>query len=170
MPGRSAPARFGWLPLRPSLVFVSAALAAACSTGFSRADAVEAFQVANPDASPAEAVCVIDSLIERYETEPVDESDLAGLEAELLADPQRRAFVLHQYRAMFGCGMTGDVEAQLRRELSSSGIDPEAVACVASELAATLSDDDLDVLINDEMSDSFYETFFTAVEACDALP
>ncbi len=141
-----------------------------CSSGFSKDQAIEAFQAANPDASTAEAACVIDALIETYETEPVDESALGGLEAELLAEPSRPEFVLDQYRAKFGCGMTEDVEAQLRRELAANGISAEAVGCVAEELAGSLTDDDLDVLINDEMTDSFYRTFFAAVESCDALP
>lgn len=171
MPARSALFRSGSAPFRSSVWLAGAVvLLGACSTGFSRADAVEAFQAANPDASSTEAACVVDSLIETYETEPVDEGDLGGLEAELSADPQQQAFLLDQYRAMFGCGMTGDVEAQLRRELASSGIDEDAIGCVAAELAATLSDEDLDVLIDDRMNDSFYETFFTAVETCDALP
>ncbi len=143
---------------------------AACGSEFSRDEAVEAFQAANPDASTAEAACVIDALIEEYETEPVDESALDGLEAELVADPQSNAFVFDQFRAMFGCGMTADVETQLRRELLANDIAADAVDCVASELAASLTDDDLGVLLRDEMTDSFYATFFTAVESCDALP
>lgn len=171
MPGRSSAPRSDSLPLRFVIGTVGAALAlGACSTGFSKTDAVDAFQSTNPDASTNEAVCVIDALIETYEAQPVDEDDLRGLEAELAVDPPRQAFVLEQYRAMFGCGMTADVENQLRRELVTNGIDPDAVDCVAEELAENLTDDDLDVLISDEMNDSFYATFFTAVENCDALP
>jgi hypothetical protein len=142
----------------------------ACSDGFSRDEAIDAFQASDPDASTTEAACVIDSLVEIYETAPIDESDLGGLEAALLDDPQQPGFVLDQYRAMFRCGMTADVEAQLRRELTANDYDPEAADCVAGELAANLTDAELDVLIRDEMNDSFYTTFFTAVEACAALP
>jgi hypothetical protein len=145
-------------------------LAGCGSGGFSRVDAVEAFQAAHPDASTTQAACVIDALIEEYETEPVDASALDGLEAELVADPQSDAFVLDQFRAQFGCGMTADVEAQLRRELLANDLAPDAVDCVASELATSLTDEDLEVLINDQMTDSFYATFFRAVEVCDALP
>ncbi len=141
-----------------------------CGSGFSRDEATEAFQSANPDASTAQASCVIDALIETYEIEPVDESALGGLEAELLAEPTRPEFVLDQFRAKFGCGMTEDVVAQLRRELQANDIPAEAVQCVAEELAGSLTDADLEVLINDEMTDSFYRTFFAAVESCDALP
>ena len=153
---------------------------AACSSGFSRVDAVESFQTANPDASTTEAACVIDALIEEYEGEPVDEEALGGLEAELLAEPQRERFLLDQFRAKFGCGLTDGVEAQLRRELLANGIDESAVGCVAEALAGRLTDADLEVLIGadedgaaglaDQGSDSFYASFFAAVEACDALP
>ena len=143
---------------------------AGCSSGFSRADAVESYRAATPEASIEESACVIDALIERYETEPVDEDALDGLEAELSLVPRRDEFLLDQFRAEFGCGMTDDVEAQLRRELRANDLDADAVDCVAAELSSTLDDDGLDVLINDEMTDSFYTTFFTAVEACDALP
>ncbi len=158
------------------VVLVTATLVlSGCATPFSRADAVESFQAANPDASTIESACVIDALIEEYETEPVDEEALAGLEAELLADPQRERFLLDQFRARFGCGMTDGVEAQLRRELLDNDIDEGAVECVAEALAGRLTDEDLEVLIGadgtaDEMTDSFYASFFTAVEGCDALP
>lgn len=148
---------------------------AACSSDLSRADAVGSFQAANPDASIAEAACVIDALIEEYEGEPVDEEALAGLEAELVAEPQRERFLLDQFRAKFGCGMTDGVEAQLRRELVANDIDENAVDCVAEALAGRLTDADLEVLIGaedliNEESDSFYASFFAAVEGCDALP
>lgn len=131
--------------------------------------------MANPDASTIEAACVIDALIEEYEAEPVDEAALGGLEEELLAIPQRERFLLDQFRAKFGCGMTDGVEAQLRRELLANEIDESAVDCVADALAGRLTDDDLEVLIgaesgDSEMTDSFYASFFTAVESCDALP
>ena len=150
-------------------------LLTACGASFSRADAVESFQLANPDASTVEAACVIDALIEEYEAEPVDEEALIGLEAELLAEPQSERFMLDQFRARFGCGMTDGVEAQLRRELLANDIDENAVECVAEALAGRLTDDDLEVLIgadarDAEMTDSFYESFFNAVEGCDALP
>ncbi len=148
---------------------------AACSTGYTRGQAVASFQRANPDASTIEAACVVDALIEEYETEPVDEEALDGLEAELLAEPQSERFLLDQFRAKFGCGMTEGVENQLRRELLANDIDESAVDCVAGSLAGRLTDGDLEVLIgaNDEagaMTDSFYTNFFNAVEACDALP
>ena len=153
-----------------AVVAIIGLLLSGCSSGFSKDEAIEAFMSANPDASTAEATCVIDDLIETYEDGPVEESALDGLEAELLTDPPDPEFVLDQYRAKFGCGMTEDVEAQLRRELAENDISTEAVGCVAEELAGSLTDDDLDVLINDEMTDSFYRTFFAAVETCDALP
>ena len=72
--------------------------------------------------------------------------------------------------------MTDGVAAQLRRELLANDIDEGAVECVAEALAGRLTDDDLEVLIGAEdsesgaMTDSFYASFFTAVEGCDALP
>lgn len=155
---------------RPLLFGLACVLVTSCSTGLSRAEAVESFQTANPDASTIEAACVVDALIEIYETEPVDEGDLAAIEDELSADPQREQFLLDQFRAKFRCGMTDGVEAQLRRELLANDIDGDAVDCVAEALTGRLTDEDLEVLINDEMTDAFYATFFDAVESCDALP
>ena len=71
--------------------------------------------------------------------------------------------------------MTDGVEAQLRRELVDNDIDESAVECVAEALAGRLTDEDLEVLIganaeDADMTDSFYASFFTAVEGCDALP
>lgn len=170
---------------RLTFVLVAAFAVAACSNDLSRAEAVESFQVANPGASIAEATCVIDALIEEYEGEPVDEAALAGVEAELLAEPQSERFLLDQFRATFGCGMTDGVEAQLRRELLANDINESAVDCVAKALAGRLTDADLGVLIgagqdgadqdgaddlSSEASSSFYASFFAAVEGCDALP
>jgi len=157
-------------------VIATALLLVGCAASFSRAEAVESFQAANPDASTVQAACVIDALIEEYEAEPVDEDALAGLEAELLAEPQRERFLLDQFRARFGCGMTDGVEAQLQRELLANDIDESAVSCVAEALAGRLTDADLEVLIGAEgsesgtMTDSFYASFFNAVEGCDAFP
>lgn len=161
--------------MRVALVGAALLLLTACSESLSRADAVESFQRANPDASVNEAACAVDALIEEYEGEPVDEAALDGLEAELSASPQSERFLLDQFRAKFGCGMTDGVEAQLRRELIQNDIDDSAVDCVAEELAGRLTDDDLDVLIgatedDNAMTDSFYSNFFNAVESCDALP
>lgn len=156
--------------MQRAVVLLAALALAGCSSSLSRADAVESFQAANPDASIDEAACVVDALIEEYETEPVDENSLAELEAELREDPPNERFLLDQFRAEFGCGMTDGVEAQLRRELLANDIEEEAVECVAESLAGRLTDDDLEVLINDEMTESFYATFFAAVEECDALP
>ena len=153
-----------------------ALVATACSTGYSREQAVASFQRANPDASTIEAACVVDALIEEYEGEPVDEAALDGLEAELLAEPQSERFLLDQFRAKFGCGMTEGVENQLRRELLANDIEASAVDCVAASLAGRLTDADLGVLIGADgandgaMTDSFYTSFFNAVESCDALP
>ena len=157
------------------MLATAAIVLSGCATSFSREEAVESFQTANPDASTIESACVIDALIEEYEAEPVDEEALVGLEAELLADPQRERFLLDQFRARFGCGMTDGVEAQLRRELVDNDIDESAVECVAEALAGRLTDEDLEVLIganaeDADMTDSFYASFFTAVEGCDALP
>ena len=154
---------------------VAALAISGCSAGFSRADAVASFQEANPDASAIESACVVDELIEIYEEDPVDENDLVGLEAQLAGEPPAGSFVQDQFRAKFHCGMTDDVEQQLRRELAANDIDPAAVDCVATELAGRLTDGDLDLLIaatgdGDVMTDSFYATFFASVEACDALP
>ena len=143
---------------------------ASCGQGFSKQDAVGAFTAAHPDASTVEATCVVDHLIEQYEAVPIDETALAALEAELLADPISEDFELDQFRAMFGCGMTDAVEAQLGRQIAARGIDASAAECVTDELIVELDRDDLEVLLTGEMSDEFFEKFFDASEVCGTLP
>ncbi len=113
----------------------------------------------------------MDALIQQYETEPVDEADLANLEQQLLASPLDQEFVLDQFRAMFGCGLTGDIQNQLVATLEANGLEPDQAGCVGSELSRTLDDADLEILISGQpMTDQFFEKFFDASTACDALP
>ena len=155
---------------RLALAATSAVLLASCGQGFSKQDAVGAFAAANPNASTVEATCVVDRLIEQYEAVPVDETGLAAIEAELLADPISEGFELDQFRAMFGCGMTDAVEAQLGRQIAARGIDSSAADCVTDELIVNLDGDDLEVLLTGEMSDEFFAKFFDASDVCGALP
>ncbi len=125
---------------------------------------------ANPDVGVDVSECVIDRLADEYEVDPVDESSLSELEAELQADPVSREFELNQFKAMFHCGRTDEVESQLAAQVQANGIAADKADCVAAALIATLDDDDLDVLINEEMTDPFFAKFFDATESCGALP
>lgn len=141
-----------------------------CAAGFGRDDAVTAYMAAHPEASTVEAECVIDGLIARYETEPVDEGDLAGLEAQLNAVEPSPDFEVAQFRAAFDCGLTDDVRSQLEGELLARGESPDDARCIADALVAQLDDGDLDVLLTGAITDEFFARFFDATASCDALP
>lgn len=162
-------ARAGWYS-RSIGSMVMAIVLSGCASGFSRDEAVDAFVQAHPDVSPVDAGCVVDQLIVAYEAGPVNEDDLEALERQLIADPVDQDFVLDQFRAMFGCGLTGEVELQLTGELRDDGLEPEPAACVAAAMAESMTVEDLEVLIADDLTPEFYETFFSASEACGALP
>jgi len=141
-----------------------------CSRGFGREDAITAFSEGNPEASASQSECVVDRLIDVYEVDPVDDSRLDALESELEAKPSSAGFEVEQFRAMFWCGLTEDLESQLAASLVANGIAPERVECVAGELSGSLDDADLDVLLDGKMSDQFFGKFFDAAERCDAIP
>jgi hypothetical protein len=134
----------------------------ACSASPERADFVDSFALTNPDASRTQSECVIDALIDRY--------TLGGLERELEARPMAAAFEVEQFRAEFGCGLTDGVRSQLEVQLADSGISPDGAACAADDLTSALDPEDLDVLLEGEITDAFYDKYFVALEACDALP
>lgn len=137
-------------------------LVAGCSTAASRDDFVQRFIETNADASTEQSECVVDELIRQY--------SLSGLERELEAAPQATAFERAQFTAMFGCGMTEDVEAELARQLANTGVEGAGAACAAEALTADLDDDDLQVLLSGEITDGFYAKYFVALEECGALP
>lgn len=130
-----------------------------CGQGFSGQSAAASFAEAN-DASAEEAECVVGELIEGY--------GLDQLELEL-AEPTDAAFEQAQVRAMFRCGMLGDVEEQVTGQLTEAGVDAADAPCVAGELTASLDDGDVDVLLTGQITDAFSAKFYQAMEACDAL-
>ncbi len=105
---------------------------------------------------------MVDKLISIY--------GLEGLETELEREVALESFQTDQFRAAFGCGLTGEVEEELVRQLVATGIDPEGARCASQELTGSLDDADLDVLLSGEITDTFYQKYFVALEACDALP
>ncbi len=135
---------------------------AGCSEGFTRDGAVESFVAVNTEASTDEAGCVVDDLIEQY--------GLEGLELELQRESPTESFATTQFRAMFACGMTSGVESSLTEQLQARGLAPAQAACAAEALTGSLDQDDLDVLISGELTDAFFDKYFVALEACDALP
>lgn len=154
--------------LRPTPRFIRilgpvlAALAlAGCGRGFDRTDAVEAFNRANPEATPAQSECVVDRLVDRYE--------LAGLQEQLEADPVDARFEADQFRDMFACGMDGDVREELSGQLAANGVADADAPCVADRLVDELTDDDIDVLLSGEITDQFFQKFFSAMERCGAV-
>ena len=132
-----------------------------CGSGFNRASAIESFRTANEEATPGQAECVVDALIDTY---GVDQ-----LESELGADPIDAGFEEAQFREMFRCGVAGDWRQQITDQLIENGVAPDDAPCVSDELFATMTDDDVDVLLSGEITDSFTDLFYTALESCDAL-
>lgn len=149
---------------RSGLVFGVAALAAisGCSSSITRQDADEAFLRSHPDATEHQAGCVVDKLISTH--------GLDGLQLELEREVPARSFEIDQFRASFACGLTDDVEAELARQLEVTGVEPVAARCAGKELTTSLDDEGLDVLLSGEITDDFYEKYFVALEACNALP
>lgn len=137
-------------------------LVVSCSNSFDRQAADEAFLRTYPDASTVEAGCVVDGLVSEF--------GIDGLELELSASGPSPAFQIAQFRAMFDCGLTGEVEREIVRQLRDSGLNPEAAACAGKELTSSLDSDGLDVLLSGEITETFYEQYFVARDLCDALP
>jgi hypothetical protein len=136
-------------------------LVTGCGNGLSRQGAITSFQEANPDASPEQASCVVDELIDRY--------SLDQLEVELAADFPDAGFEESQFRAMFRCGVVGDVEHQVTEQLAASGVDDEHAPCVADALVGALTDEDIDVLLSGQITEAFSTKFYQAMDDCDAL-
>lgn len=114
----------------------------------------------NEDATEDEAACVVDGLIDRY--------GLDQLEQELGKEPLDPDFEEAQFREMFVCNVANDWQGQIEAQLVENGVPAEEAPCVSEELLATMSDDDIDVLLSGEITDSFTETFLAAVATCDA--
>jgi len=136
-------------------------LVAGCGGGASREAAIESFQDANPEATDEQAACVVDGLIDRY--------GLDELDAQLGTVPLDAAFEEDQFREMFVCGVDGDWRADITEQLIDNGVAAEDAPCVSDELFATMSDDDIGVLLTGQITDSFSETFYDALETCNAL-
>ncbi|MEM7272488.1 MAG: hypothetical protein AAF547_05360 [Actinomycetota bacterium] len=123
--------------------------------------AIASFQDANPEVSDVEADCLVGRLIDRY--------GLDGLETRLAEDPPDPRFEEAQFRDMFGCGVEGDVRDQIAEQLAANGVEATDAPCVADELVAGLTDDDIDVLLSGDITDEFFAKFFAAMEACGAV-
>ncbi len=141
-----------------SLVFT---LSACGGESISRQSLISGFQDSNPDASAEQAGCVVDDLMVRYSSDE--------LESELTVEPVSAEFEEAQFRAMFTCGVEGDVQVQITDQLVANGVSEEDAPCVATELMADPSDDDIDVLLSGEITDAFYSKFFDAMESCGAV-
>ena len=134
---------------------------AACGQGFTREVAIDSFGEANPDATPDQSACVVDLLIDQY--------GLEQLEVELATDPLDANFEEAQFRAMFRCGIEGDVTQQLTVQLTDAGVDRADAPCVAEALVESLTDADIDVLLSGQLTDEFSTKFFQAMDDCGAL-
>ncbi|MGF1598339.1 MAG: hypothetical protein ACFCVK_15630 [Acidimicrobiales bacterium] len=142
-------------------VATAAAVVAGCGQGFDRDHAIDTFVEANPEATPEQAACVVDELIERY--------GLDDLDNELRADTPDAGFEEEQFRQMFLCGVEGDIRRQLTDQLIANGIGEDDAPCVADALVDGITDDDVDVLLSGQITDEFNDKFHDALEECDAL-
>lgn len=162
---RSRFAKGSILNVIPTAVLILAAVMALAGCGqgqaFDRDTASASFASANPDASQAQADCVVDRLIDRY--------GLERLETELSAETAEDSFSEDQYRDMFACGMEGDVREQIIEQLEANDVQAEDAPCVADELVGDLDDEDFDVLLSGEITDAFLAKFITAMESCGAI-
>lgn len=143
------------------MVVAAACLAAACGQSITRESLVADFTAANPDVTSAQAECVVDRLLA--------ERELTAIEAELTADVVAGEFEEDQFRAMFVCGIEGDVGDQITEQLVANGVSPADAPCVSGELTGQLTDADIDVLLSGEITDEFYAKFFAAMENCGAV-
>jgi len=143
------------------LAALSVALLSGCGQGFSRDAAIESFLEANTDATNEQAACVVDGLVDRY--------GLDELEAQLAAEPLDAGFEEDQFREMFVCGVSGDWQSDITEQLIDNGVAAEDAPCVSDELLATMDDDDIGVLLTGEITESFSEKFYAALETCEAL-
>ncbi len=134
----------------------------ACSQDLTEDDLVEAYQASRPSYSADVAECVVAHLVESFGVE--------GVEAELDTITSTDAFEVALYRAEFDCGETGDVEGRIVELLLDRDLDPEAAECVAADLVVDLDDSDFDVLLSGEITDQFFDKYYTAIYDCDALP
>ncbi|MEZ5380007.1 MAG: hypothetical protein R2733_26165 [Acidimicrobiales bacterium] len=137
-------------------------LAGACSSPLTEDDLVEAYQASHPEVTDDQAACVVGALVDAFEVE--------GVELELEAPTPTAAFGEAQYRAQFHCGQTGDVHDQLVAMLLERDLEADAADCVATALVDQIDDDDLDVLVGGELTDQFFDKYFTATYDCGALP
>ncbi len=140
---------------------VAVLMLSGCGQSISRESLISGFQETNPEATDEQAGCVVDDLMDRYSAQ--------DLELELANEPVSSDFEESQFRAMFTCGVEGDVEDQIRQQLLANGVDAEHAPCVATALMVDPSDDDIDVLLSGEITDAFYDKFFQAMDGCGAL-
>ncbi|MGI9614942.1 MAG: hypothetical protein ACR2QO_18675 [Acidimicrobiales bacterium] len=138
-----------------------AAVIVGCGAGASREAAIESFQNTNPEATDEQAACVVDGLIDRY--------GLDDLDTQLGTVPLDAAFEEDQFREMFVCGVDGDWRADITEQLIGNGVAAEDAPCVSDELFATMSDDDIGVLLTGDITESFSDTFYDALQSCGAL-
>lgn len=140
------------------IVAATLLIGAACGAGTGRASAIEQFRDSNPGASDAESACVVDGLLDRYES--------AEIVAELTTSPQGAGFEEDQFREMFRCGLEGDIEETLVEQLRLAGIEGEEAACIVAELAESLTDADIDGLVSGSISEEFRIRFGDAMSGC----
>ena len=143
------------------MLVVAAFLVAGCGQGITRESLIDDFAVANPDVTTAQAECVVDRLL--------TDRDLPEIEAELTAEEVTPDFEEDQFRAMFVCGIEGDVGEQITEQLVANGVSPDDAPCVSGELIGQMTDADVDVLLSGEITDEFYAKFFDAMESCGAV-
>ncbi len=141
---------------------VFAAMFVGCTQELTEDDLVEAYQTSRPNFSADVAECVVGRLVETFGVD--------GVEGELDAITQTDAFEVALYRAEFDCGETGDVERRLVELLLDRDLESEAAECVAGDLVGDLDDSDFDVLLSGEITDQFFDKYYTALYDCDALP
>lgn len=136
-------------------------ITAACGQGTGRASAIDQFRQVNPDASDSQSACVVDGLLDRYES--------AEIVAELTTSRQGAGFEEDQFREMFRCGLEGDIQETLIEQLGVAGIEGEEASCIAADLADSLTDADIDGILSGLITEDFRIRFEGAMAGCGAV-
>lgn len=141
---------------------VALLVALGCGQELDRAALLESFERDLPDATPAQAGCVVDDLVERF--------GLDEIEQELEAERASRQFANAAVVAMAECGY--DLSrfepwtATLVQNLDRLGYQPDDARCLADEVSPGLSGEQVQQLLDGEVPAGFRRRMAAALEAC----
>jgi hypothetical protein len=149
-------------PVAALLLGVLALLGAVSCSGDDpalRAEVVDRLTDAYPEASLDQAGCVADRLADRYGLDTV--TDLLGTGDD--------DFNEDEYRDLFACGVVGDLRETLAQEIDNVGVGQAERECVSDSFLEALDDDDLDSLLEGQLSSDVFDHFSAALSNCGVM-